>query len=127
MMTVLKAILLTAGLAAAGVVAAMPASAQVAYTINGVPTTPDVTAYLQSQGLPYGHYWLMQNGNWGMVGSARVLGNIYAGTQHSPGTYGGSGEIYGNGSWSYYNDHVGGGGVGGDGNGCVYAYGWSNC
>jgi hypothetical protein len=38
----------------------------------------------------------------------------------------GSGEWNANGDWSHYSN-IAGGGVGGSGDGCVYAFGWSNC
>ncbi len=38
----------------------------------------------------------------------------------------GSGERNANGDWSHYSN-IAGGGVGGTGDGCVYAFGWSNC
>ena len=38
----------------------------------------------------------------------------------------GSGEWNANGDWSHYSN-IGGGAVGGSGDGCVYAFGWSNC
>lgn len=38
----------------------------------------------------------------------------------------GSGERNANGDWSHYSN-MAGGGVGGTGDGCVYAFGWSNC
>lgn len=38
----------------------------------------------------------------------------------------GSGERNANGDWSYWSN-IGGGAVGGSGNGCVYAFQWSNC
>ena len=38
----------------------------------------------------------------------------------------GSGEWNSNGDWSHYSNAAGGG-VGGTGDGCVYAFGWSNC
>ena len=38
----------------------------------------------------------------------------------------GSGERNANGDWSHYSN-IAGGGVGGSGDGCVYAFGWSNC
>ncbi|MCG8667995.1 MAG: hypothetical protein MI867_01155 [Pseudomonadales bacterium] len=38
----------------------------------------------------------------------------------------GSGERNANGDWSHYSNAAGGG-VGGTGDGCVYAFGWSNC
>ncbi len=47
----------------------------------------------------------------------------------SSGAYGsryGSGEWNANGDWSHYSNSAGGG-VGGSGDGCVYAFGWSNC
>ncbi|MEL6217678.1 MAG: hypothetical protein AAFR79_04315 [Pseudomonadota bacterium] len=104
------------------------AAAQSFYTINGQPADMATQAYLVGVGLTPGHYWLLPNGNWGVMGNTQPLGNIYAGTTHGSGVYGGSGETYGNGSWSYYSGDYGpSGGVGGDGNGCVYAGSWSNC
>lgn len=38
----------------------------------------------------------------------------------------GSGERNSNGDWSHWSD-LEGGGVGGTGDGCYYAFGWSNC
>ena len=107
--------------------AASPAEAQ-NYTVNGQFVTPQLEAEMYAAGLPPGHYWYDANsGSYGIVGNSTPIGNIHAGTYHSPGLYGGSGEIYNNGSWSYYNPLIGEGGVGGDGQGCYYAYGWSNC
>jgi len=54
------------------------ASAQVYYTINGQVAPPDIAYSMAAKGLPPGNYWLAQNGNWGVVGSAYPLGNIYA-------------------------------------------------
>ncbi|MEM9144984.1 MAG: hypothetical protein AAGC57_02225 [Pseudomonadota bacterium] len=106
----------------------LAAAAQGAYTINGMPVDSQTHAYLAGVGLPAGHYWLLPNGNWGVMGNLQPLGNIYAGTTHGSGVYGGSGQTYGNGSWSYYSGDYGpSGGVGGDGNGCIYAGDWSNC
>jgi hypothetical protein len=31
----------------------------------------------QERGLPFGHYWLQANGNWGFQGNSDVVGNIY--------------------------------------------------
>lgn len=38
----------------------------------------------------------------------------------------GSGEYRAGGDWSHHSD-IAGGSVGGSGDGCVYAFGWSNC
>ena len=59
-------------------IAPYAARAQVYYTINGQPAPPNVTYFLASHGLPFGNYWLNQNGDWGVVGSMIPLGNIYA-------------------------------------------------
>jgi len=48
------------------------------YTINGQPAPPDLAYRLAAQGLPFGNYWLTQNGYWGVVGNSHPLGNIYA-------------------------------------------------
>ena len=109
------------------------AAAQVVYTINGVAADAPTTLQLLAIGLPPGHYWVRANGDWGAVGSDVAWGNLQASegggsfAYRNPGVFGGSGERYGDGSWSHYNPLVGGGGVGGTADGCVYAYGWSNC
>ena len=97
------------------------------YTVNGQPVDLATQAYLINQGLVPGDYWLAQNGNWGVMGSGMPMGNIHAGITTGPGVLGGSGEIYGNGSWSYGSDYGPAGGVGGPADGCVYAGDWSNC
>jgi hypothetical protein len=65
-------------LAAACAALAPPAAAQIRYTINGQPAPPDIARYMAQNGLPSGHYWLTRDGYWGVVGSPRPLGNIYA-------------------------------------------------
>ena len=95
---------------------------QAYYTVNGVPVTPDVAAAMAAGGIAPGHYWLDQNGYWGVVGSQRPLGNLYEGSYL---TQQGGGEQGSNG-WSYYNSTTGTS-VGGDSNGCYYTEGWSNC
>lgn len=79
------------------------AEAQHPYTINGQATDLATTRYLASIGLPPGHYWLAANGDWGVVGSNRPIGNV-RGCQ----------------SWTHY-PRIGTtpGGVGQDENGCV--------
>ncbi len=104
-----------------------PAAAQASYTINGQAVDYQTQAMMAQAGLMPGHYWLMPNGNWGVMGSVQPFGNIYAGITQGPGALGGSGEIYGNGSWSYGGPYGPAGGVGGTADGCVYAGDWSNC
>ncbi len=116
------------GLGLAATSAITPAAAQnyqVYYTVNGIPLSPTDQQAMWDAGLPPGHFWLADNGNWGVMGSAQVLGNIHAGAYAGQGVYSGSGEVYDNGSWSHYSPYSGG--VGGDGNGCYYAGDWSNC
>lgn len=107
--------------------ASAPAAAQVYYTINGVPVDYATQDTMAAMGLPPGHYWLMENGNWGVMGNPQPMGNIYAGVQAGPGAGGGSGQINPDGSWSYDSPYTGGGGVGGTSDGCIYAFEWSNC
>ena len=72
----LKRIALTA--AALGfLAAASAANAQNWYYVNGQPVSPIVAQALAARGLPFGHYWLRKNGNWGIAGNANVVGNIY--------------------------------------------------
>jgi len=72
----LKRIALTA--AALGfLAAASAANAQNWYYVNGQPVSPIVAQALAARGLPFGHYWLRKNGNWGIAGNADVVGNIY--------------------------------------------------
>ncbi len=122
------------------------ASAQY-YTINGVVPPPDVEVYLYQNGLPPGHYWLDNYGNWGVVGNPTPYGNIYGASNPTTGAYeyydsdgsynygsrSGSGSVYSDGSSSHYIDRSitpgnnGGFSVGQDSNGCIYAGDWSNC
>jgi hypothetical protein len=55
-----------------------PANAQVYYTINGQAAPANIAYSMAAMGMPPGNYWLAQNGNRGVVGSAYPLGNIYA-------------------------------------------------
>ena len=99
-----------------GLGSAPGAEAQTSYTINGRPTDPATARRLAAIGLPPGHYWLAANGNWGVVGSNRPIGNIHGG---APG-----GRRRG---WTYYPGPGLGvpGGVGQDENGCVMVPGAS--
>jgi hypothetical protein len=54
------------------------ARAQVFYTVNGQPAPPNLSQFMAANGLPFGNYWLHQNGDWGVVGSMYPLGNINA-------------------------------------------------
>lgn len=118
----LKSFMAVAAIAAGLAMATLPAAAQVYYTINGQPVTAEVQAYMAANGLPLGHYWLDDQGYWGMVGNPNPIGNIYAGS-YAAGS--GSGEQAPNG-WTHYNPNAGYW-VGGDANGCVYTPDWSNC
>ena len=129
--TIIARALAAAGLAIAALPFADQAQAACGATINGAPMTAEqCTLAKQLYGsVQPGHYWMDANGTWGLMGDPNPRGNIYSGTyQTRPGTYGGSGERYGNGSWVHNQDPLlGGGAVGGDGNGCYYTDGWSNC
>jgi hypothetical protein len=70
-----KSLVLLTGLAIAA--AAPVANAQNWYFINGQPAPPSTAQMMAARGLPFGYYWLQSNGNWGMVGSQYVMGNIY--------------------------------------------------
>lgn len=110
--------------------ATLPAQAQY-YTINGQPAPQEVQVYMYNNGLPPGHYWLMQDGNWGTwdaYGNPVHLGNVNASGQYQ--SHQGSGA-YGDGYWNHYTENPtgsGGFGVGGTPDGCIYTTsGWSNC
>lgn len=100
-------------------------------TVNGYPMTAE-QCRVATQKYGYvepGHYWMDGYGNWGRVNDSTVRGNVYSGPYRSKGG-GGIGEIYPNGDWFHGQDPLlGGGGVGGDANGCVYTTfsDWSNC
>ena len=121
-MKMLKTGIAAATIAAGLALAALPATAQNYYTINGQIPSYDVQLYMAQNGLPAGDYWLDGQGYWGVMGDARPLGNIYSGSYVS--RYG-SGEQSSNG-WSHY-DNMSGTWVGGDSNGCYYTADWSNC
>ena len=57
--------------------ASSAATAQNWYFINGRPAPSGTAQIMAERGLPFGYYWLQPNGNWGMAGSAGVMGNIY--------------------------------------------------
>jgi hypothetical protein len=60
--------------------------------------------------------WINQsNGQRGCLGNSGSYTSRY-----------GSGERNSRGDWSHWSDYAGGS-VGGTGDGCVYAFGWSNC
>ena len=66
------------GAAALGFVAAgSVANAEDWYYINRQPVSPNVAEQMAARGLPFGYYWLQDNGNWGIAGNSDVLGNIY--------------------------------------------------
>ncbi len=109
------------------------ANAACGATINGAPMTAE-QCNLASQiygAVQPGHYWMDASGTWGLMGDPTPRGNIQSDAyayQSRGGVYGGSGERSGNGSWVHRQDDLlGGGAVGGDGNGCYYTEGWSNC
>lgn len=114
------------------VAAAAPAAAQAYYTINGQVPPPNVQMYMAANQLPPGHYWLDENGYWGVMGNSMPLGNIYAGQQGGQQyvTPGGGGQVGPGGNWSHYTENPtgpGGYGVGGTSDGCIYTPDWSNC
>lgn len=100
-------------------------------TINGLPMTAEQCNFaIQKYGsVQPGHYWMDANGTWGVMGDSTPRGNINSGAYETrPGVHGGNGERYDNGAWIHHQDSLlGGGAVGGDGNGCYYTDGWSNC
>jgi hypothetical protein len=67
-----------------------PSLAESAYSINGRPAPAAWQAYMASNGLPPGDYWLAEDGSWGVMGSARPRGNIYSGA-----SFAGSGDEQG--------------------------------
>ena len=70
-----------AGLIAAAAVVAVTtiyrdAEAQGWYIVNGQPAPPALAQYFAARNLPYGQYWLQQNGNWGFVGNPDTVANL---------------------------------------------------
>jgi hypothetical protein len=41
------------------------------------PASAGVAQQMAARGLPFGYYWLQDNGNWGFEGNSDVVGNIY--------------------------------------------------
>ena len=113
--------------------ATAPADAQ-NYTVNGQLVPPEAEAHLSASGLPPGHYWFDANtGNFGIAGDANPLGNVNTGfyppeSAYAPrqGRTGGYGHTHPDGSFSRHHWSLPGG-VHGDGEGCYYLEGWSNC
>lgn len=99
--------------------------------INGYVLTwtelANLQAQLGSRILPGAYLYNSYNGCW--VNTSTGAAGCIGGQSGSSGSYTsryGSGEWNSNGDWSHYSNAAGGG-VGGSGDGCVYAFGWSNC
>ncbi len=96
--------------------------------INGVLLSADDVASLEARlggrVVPGSYAYDPTTGCWAnlSVGTSGCLGSD---TVTTFGRYG-SGERNSNGVWSYNSD-IAGGSVGGTGDGCVYAFDWSNC
>lgn len=95
--------------------------------INGVVLNQEQIAALESQigtAIIPGNYLVdPQSGCWANLNTGQQ------GCMNQNGVYTsryGSGEWNSNGDWSHYSDAADGA-VGGSGDGCVYAFGWSNC
>lgn len=96
--------------------------------INGQQLRATEVATLEAQlgtRITPGYYAVnFQNGCWTNLstGASGCLG----GSSNSYASRYGSGERNAQGDWSHWSD-LAGGGVGGTGDGCYYAFGWSNC
>jgi hypothetical protein len=75
---VIKGLLLSLVVSLALFAGASKANAQRWYYVNGMPATPAHAQLLATYGFPLGYYWLRANGDYGMVGSPVVWGNLYA-------------------------------------------------
>lgn len=101
------------------------ALAQSGVSINGYSLNANERAGLErylGMAVPPGHYALnTYTGCWMNLstGASGCPSNSYVGA-------GGSGERNASGDWSYYSNTAGFG-VGGTGDGCLYAGDWSNC
>ena len=101
------------------------AVAQSGVSINGYSLNANERSALErylGMAIPSGHYALnTYTGCWMNLstGARGCPSNTYVGA-------GGSGERNANGDWSYYSNSAGYG-VGGTGDGCLYAGDWSNC
>jgi hypothetical protein len=106
--------------------AAVQADAMSGVSINGQMLTVTQLMLLQQQlgtQIPTGNYLVdPMNGCWANMSTGQ---SGCPGTVDTFGRYG-SGERSSNGDWSYYSNAAGGA-VGGTGDGCVYAFDWSNC
>ena len=67
-----------------------------------------------------------QSGCWANLSTGQQGCGVGGGSNGAYTSRYGSGEWNANGDWSHYSNAAGGG-VGGTGDGCVYAFGWSNC
>jgi hypothetical protein len=97
--------------------------------INGVQLSQQEIAALElqlgSQIEPGIYLYDYQSGCWANL-TTQQQGCLGGGGNGSYASQYGSGEWNNDGDWSHYSD-IAGGGVGGSGDGCVYAFGWSNC
>ena len=101
-----------------------------AVVINGQVLTPAQVSQLEQQlgsRIAPGQYLVnFQNSCWANL-TNNTSGCLNQGGSVTTHSRYGSGESHSNDDWSYYSNLSGGGGVGGAGDGCVYAFGWSNC
>ena len=53
------------------------AKTEESYSINGEPASPEDAEVMAARGLPFGDYWVRNDGDWGFSGNPDVQGNIY--------------------------------------------------
>lgn len=107
------------------------AAAQPSYVaINGQVLSYQQLAALETQlgtRIAPGSYAVdYQSGCWANLSTGQQGCGVGGGGNGAYTSRYGSGEYNSNGDWSHYSN-IAGGGVGGSGDGCVYAFGWSNC
>lgn len=139
----MKVIALCSLFTLSGFAFAGPTSTQViinGYTLNAQELS-NLERLLGTRVYPGNYLYDQQSTCWKELNSG-AQGCVSGGSQYSSNNYSqtytdgngggihgtryGSGEWNGNGDWSYYSNTAGGG-VGGSSDGCVYAFGWSNC
>jgi hypothetical protein len=77
--TVAAAAVFALGLATSSLPAAACGMAEyVWYNVNGETAPEQWVAYLSSQHMPAGDYWVDEQGNWGKTGEEMTYGNINA-------------------------------------------------
>lgn len=104
---------------------AQPSNVAINGQVLSQPQLGALERHLGTRVAPGSYLVNYQTGCWANLSTGQQGCGVGGGSGAYTSRYG-SGEYNANGDWSHYSNAAGGG-VGGTGDGCVYAFGWSNC